>query len=253
MGALIAVGRFHRRRLMQAANCIWGSPPPRARSPSTRTANALYLGGGSPPSVSYSRPISLATISLAAERASPKSPWAETRPCLSRTTLYGMGRLPYHCRNVWRFRSSDGVSMQIGCFRLYFLIDALVGTGVDDDREGSPRQMRRRKAPPSPRGIVRRLKPTISWFTHPADGGKEELQRSSARLVCHIPRAPVSVWAVRGALSGRRRRRPGAVTERLDIHYTPKHGRWLDIAECELSVLGRQCLARRIDDPQRLA
>ena len=43
------------------------------------------------------------------------------------------------------------------------------------------------------------------------------------------------------------------LTERLEIYYTPKHGSWLDIAECELSVLGRQCLARRIDDAQRLA
>ena len=43
------------------------------------------------------------------------------------------------------------------------------------------------------------------------------------------------------------------LTDRLEIHYTPKHGSWLNIAECELSVLGRQCLARRIDDGQRLA
>ena len=43
------------------------------------------------------------------------------------------------------------------------------------------------------------------------------------------------------------------LTERLEMHYTPKHGSWLNIAECELSVLGRQCLARRIDDGQRLA
>jgi hypothetical protein len=43
------------------------------------------------------------------------------------------------------------------------------------------------------------------------------------------------------------------LTERLELHYTPKHGSWLNIAECELSVLGRQCLARRIDDGQRLA
>ena len=43
------------------------------------------------------------------------------------------------------------------------------------------------------------------------------------------------------------------LTERLEIHYTPKHGSWLNIAECELSVLGRQCLARRIDDGQLLA
>ena len=43
------------------------------------------------------------------------------------------------------------------------------------------------------------------------------------------------------------------LTERLEIHYTPKHGSWLNIAECELSMLGRQCLDRRIDDGQRLA
>ena len=35
--------------------------------------------------------------------------------------------------------------------------------------------------------------------------------------------------------------------ERLEIHYTPKHGSWLNIAEIELSVLKRQCLAGRID------
>jgi hypothetical protein len=34
--------------------------------------------------------------------------------------------------------------------------------------------------------------------------------------------------------------------ERLEIHYTPKHGSWLNIAEIELSILSRQCLARRI-------
>ena len=33
---------------------------------------------------------------------------------------------------------------------------------------------------------------------------------------------------------------------RLEIHYTPKHGSWLNIAESELSVLSRQCLNRRI-------
>ena len=35
---------------------------------------------------------------------------------------------------------------------------------------------------------------------------------------------------------------------RLEIHYTPKHGSWLNIAEIELSVLTRQCLNRRIPD-----
>ena len=42
------------------------------------------------------------------------------------------------------------------------------------------------------------------------------------------------------------------LAQRLEIHYTPKHGSWLNIAECELSVLSRQCLDRRIDDPTTL-
>ena len=36
------------------------------------------------------------------------------------------------------------------------------------------------------------------------------------------------------------------IAERLEIHYTPKHGSWLNIAEIELGVLARQCLDRRI-------
>lgn len=36
------------------------------------------------------------------------------------------------------------------------------------------------------------------------------------------------------------------LAERLEIHYTPKHGSWLNIAENELSALSRQCLSRRI-------
>ena len=36
------------------------------------------------------------------------------------------------------------------------------------------------------------------------------------------------------------------IARRLEIHYTPKHGSWLDIAEIELNILTRQCLSRRI-------
>jgi hypothetical protein len=44
-----------------------------------------------------------------------------------------------------------------------------------------------------------------------------------------------------------------ALSQRLEIHHTPKHGSWLDIAEIELSALGRQCLGtRRIDNLQDL-
>ena len=38
------------------------------------------------------------------------------------------------------------------------------------------------------------------------------------------------------------------IIKRLEIHYTPKHGSWLDIAEIELNVMTRQCLLRRIEN-----
>lgn len=37
------------------------------------------------------------------------------------------------------------------------------------------------------------------------------------------------------------------LAEKLEIHYTPKHGSWLNIAEIELGILSRQCLDRRIE------
>lgn len=42
------------------------------------------------------------------------------------------------------------------------------------------------------------------------------------------------------------------LAERFEWHYTPKHGSWLNTAEVELSVLSRQCLARRIHDQHSL-
>lgn len=42
------------------------------------------------------------------------------------------------------------------------------------------------------------------------------------------------------------------IAERLEIHYTPKHGSWLNMAEIELSVLARQCLDRRIETREEL-
>jgi hypothetical protein len=42
------------------------------------------------------------------------------------------------------------------------------------------------------------------------------------------------------------------IAERLEIHHTPKHGSWLNVAEIELSVLARQCLDRRIETREDL-
>ena len=41
--------------------------------------------------------------------------------------------------------------------------------------------------------------------------------------------------------------------QRLEVVHTPKHGSWLNMAEIELNVLTRQCLARRIPDKETLA
>lgn len=43
------------------------------------------------------------------------------------------------------------------------------------------------------------------------------------------------------------------LASKLEWHYTPEHGSWLNVAECELSVLARQCLDRRIPDKPTLA
>jgi hypothetical protein len=42
------------------------------------------------------------------------------------------------------------------------------------------------------------------------------------------------------------------IAEKLEWHYTPKHGSWLNMAEIELSVLSRQCLDRRMESQEQM-
>ncbi len=42
------------------------------------------------------------------------------------------------------------------------------------------------------------------------------------------------------------------LADKLEIYYTPKHGRWLNMAETELGIMTRQCLDRRIADQSTL-
>lgn len=58
--------------------------------------------------------------------------------------------------------------------------------------------------------------------------------------------APSSLYKVFTPEEARR------IIKRLEIHYTPKHGSWLDIAEIELNVMTRQCLSRRISSIENL-
>ena len=42
------------------------------------------------------------------------------------------------------------------------------------------------------------------------------------------------------------------LADKLEIHYSPKHGSWLDMAEIEIGILSRQCLNRRLEDIEQL-
>ena len=55
---------------------------------------------------------------------------------------------------------------------------------------------------------------------------------------------PASLYEAFPAAEARR------LVERFEWHFTPKHGSWLNMAECELSVLSSQCLDRRIPDKE---
>ena len=58
--------------------------------------------------------------------------------------------------------------------------------------------------------------------------------------------APAALYEVLAPAEAKR------ILDRLEFHYTPKHGSWLNMAEIELSVLGRQCLDRYIPDKPTL-
>ena len=58
--------------------------------------------------------------------------------------------------------------------------------------------------------------------------------------------SPISLYQAFAPQEARR------LLDRLEFHYTPKHGSWLNMAEIELSVLSRQCLRRRIPDQETL-
>ena len=62
-------------------------------------------------------------------------------------------------------------------------------------------------------------------------------------LNTHTPAALYEVFAPQEAKR---------LADRLEFHYTPKHGSWLNMAEIELSILARQCLAERIPDAETL-
>jgi transposase len=89
---------------------------------------------------------------------------------------------------------------------------------------------------------------------------KQDFAHEIARLVDHYPDAErvrvvldnlnthkaASLYEAFSPAEARR------ILRRLEFHYTPKHGSWLNMAELEISVLSRQCLRRRIGEVERL-
>jgi len=89
---------------------------------------------------------------------------------------------------------------------------------------------------------------------------KQDFAHEMARLVDHYPEAdcirvvldnlnthkPTSLYETFPPAEARR------ILRRLQFHYTPKHGSWLNMAEIEISVLSRQCLRQRIGEVERL-
>jgi len=73
-----------------------------------------------------------------------------------------------------------------------------------------------------------------------ADGsGVERITRVCDQLNTHTRASLYKAFDAEEALR---------IADRIEIVHTPKHGSWLNMAECELSVLTRQCLNRRIGD-----
>lgn len=78
----------------------------------------------------------------------------------------------------------------------------------------------------------------VRWLVEARYPDAEQVVLVADNLNTHTPAALYTVFAPEQA------RR---IAERIEWHYTPKHGSWLNMAEIELSVLFRQCLDRRID------
>src|SRR5262249_26392554 len=94
------------------------------------------------------------------------------------------------------------------------------------------------------RRTAKELAEVLRWL---AEGGHPDARRLvlvTDNLNTHGP------GCLYEALEPARARR---IAERLEWHYTPRHGSWLNMAEIELAALSKQCLGRRIESVERLA
>lgn len=96
---------------------------------------------------------------------------------------------------------------------------------------------------------VRDSRTAVDWAEEVRRLLEEDYPRArKVKLVCDNLSTHTTA-ALYEAFPAERARR---LARRLEIHYTPVHGSWLNVAEIELSVLGSQCLDRRIGSPEQL-
>jgi hypothetical protein len=89
---------------------------------------------------------------------------------------------------------------------------------------------------------VREQRTAVDWAQEMADVlNNRYAQAEKVIVICDNlnTHTPASFYKAFPPAEARR------LAERVELHYTPKHGSWLNIAECELSVLTRQCLGNR--------
>lgn len=84
----------------------------------------------------------------------------------------------------------------------------------------------------------------VRWLVEDVHGEAEAVVLVCDNLNTH---RPASLYEAFPPEQARR------ILERVEWHYTPKHGSWLNMAEIELSVLGRQALGERIESRARMA
>jgi hypothetical protein len=85
---------------------------------------------------------------------------------------------------------------------------------------------------------------TIRWLCEEVYPQAEKIVLVQDNLNTHAPASLYEAFAPQEAQR---------LKERIEWHYTPKHGSWLNMAEIEIGVAQRQCLKRRIADPQTFA
>ena len=96
---------------------------------------------------------------------------------------------------------------------------------------------------------VRKQRTAIDWadeIKYLVDIGYPEAEKIILVLDNLNTHTPASLYRAFPPEEARR------IARRLEIHFTPLHGSWLNIAEIELNVMTRQCLYRRIDDLEKL-